>query len=112
MDFWGLAGIGLIGIFVYTNYEEGIKIPTCSDQDIEKYKEKLDNILIESINKVKGAKSGYKTRIDNSRFARTGYQDEDEDEWNTYRAILYSKNIYAIRTDYTGCDSSIQLTVI
>jgi hypothetical protein len=105
-----LLAIGFVGLSFYAAYKESKITPTCSDQDIKKYNDKLDSILSESIDKVKGAKVGYTTRIDDSRFGRTGYHDEDE--WKTYRAILYSKNINACRTSYTGIDSSIQLTVL
>ena len=104
-----LLVIGFVGLTFYAAYKESKITPTCSDQDIKKYSNRLDSILTESIDKVKGAGIGYTTRIDNSRFARTGHHDEDE--WKTYRAILYQKNINANRISYIGCDSSIQLTV-
>lgn len=104
-----LLAIGFVGLSFYVAYNAPIVKPTCSDQDIKKYNDKLDSILTESIDKVKGAGTKYTTRIDNSRFARTGHHDENE--WKTFRAILYSKNIDATRVSYTGSDSSIQLTV-
>lgn len=104
-----LLMVGFIGVSLYTAYKAPKIISTCSNEDIQKYSEKLDSILKESVDKVDGAGSGYTTRIDDSRFARTGHHDENE--WKTYKAILYSKNIKAERISYIGVDTSIQLTV-
>jgi hypothetical protein len=91
-------------------YREAIVVPSCSDFDIKKYSEQLNNILTETRDRVKGVKAGYSTRIDNSRFGRTGYHDENE--WNTYKAILYLENIYVTRMSHTGIDSSIGVAII
>jgi len=107
-----LAIGGLIGLIIYTASKQTgpIVIPKCSDMDIAKYNEKLNDILEETRNKVKGVGSGYTTRIDDSRFGRTGYHDEDE--WKTYRSILYQEGIMVNRMDHTGLDSAIKVSVI
>jgi len=109
-----LLAVGFVGLTLYSAYKvfnkESEELPSCSVQDVEKYSLKLESIINKSVDKVKGAETGYSTRLDDSRFGRTGYHDEDE--WKTYKAILYSKGIKSERISHTGIDSSIKLTVI
>lgn len=45
----------------------------------------------------------------NASFARTGYHDENE--WDIYKFILNKEHIYVDRHNYTGLDSSINISV-
>lgn len=103
--------IGFVALIVIKAYLRNTSVtPSHSDHDYNKYIQKLNDILTETRNSVKGAKSGYTVRIDDSRFGRTGYHDENE--WKTYKSILYSEGIYVVRTDHTGVDSSIKVSVM
>jgi len=73
-------------------------------------KKKLESILIQTRNSTTNAPSGYISRIDDSRFARTGFNDERE--WEVYKSILYSEGIQVERMSYTGLDSSIRIKVL
>lgn len=120
MEYLGYLGFGLLAtIFVVNSARkqtDPLGIPTavnnisCSEADIVKYQPGLNDILNKTREAVKGSESGYKTRIDDSRFGRTGYHDEQE--FNTYQAILFKEGIKVNRMNHTGLDSSISATVM
>lgn len=72
---------------------------------VDVYGEKIHDILKTTKNIAKQLKSGHNIVIHDSRFARTGYHDEQE--WKIYKYILSKEKVNVQRYNYTGLDSSI-----